>query len=73
VSSNTHHARRDRGKRLAAELAQFIRRETPDREKAADVLLGAFEYFERETRVIRGVSPWPPEAGDVSLDLDAPN
>ena len=73
VSGNPHHARRRRGEELARELARFIRRETPDGQESADVLRGAYEYFERETRLLRGVSPWPPEAGDVTPDVDSPD
>jgi hypothetical protein len=72
MSGNPHHDHRRRGRRLAHELEQFIRREVPTREEAAEVLIGAYEYFAQQTRFARGEG-WPPEAPDAETGLDPPS
>jgi hypothetical protein len=64
MTGNPRDERRERGRRLAHELVKFIRRETPDRDEAGEVMLGAYEVFDRQTRTLRGESPFPPEAGN---------
>jgi len=64
---------RRRGESLARELDEFIQREAPDEQATAEMLHGAFEYFERHTRLARGRSPWPPEAGQVQPDMGSSN
>lgn len=68
MSGNPHHARHQRGEKLARELEQFVLRETPDRDEAAEVLRGAYEYLDRRTRLIRGGSPWPAEPRSARPD-----
>jgi hypothetical protein len=67
VSSDPYRAERKRGAALGHELEEFVKREVPDREARAQVLLGALEYLERQTSMHRPGSPWP-----VESDPDAP-
>jgi hypothetical protein len=74
VSADPQKDRRQLGRKLARELEQYIRRETPDREAAGQVMLGAYEVFERETRTLRGASPFPPsEGGEDWPPYDSPH
>jgi hypothetical protein len=72
MSGNPHHAQRERGEKLAAELANFIRKESASTEEAGQAMLGAYEYFDRRTRLLRGESPWQFE-DDVTPELEGPN
>ena len=72
VSQYPDQTRKELGRKLAFELVHFIRTSTPDREAAGQVMLGAYEVLERNTRMVRGVSPFPPEAGDDWPDYDDP-
>jgi hypothetical protein len=59
VSGNPAHSQRERGAKLAAALEDFLREEIPDREVRAQVLLGALEYLEQQTRAARPGWTWP--------------
>lgn len=66
MSGDPYQAERKRGAALAYELEKFLKSEVPDREARAQVLLGALEYLERQTRAHRADSPWPSSGSDLN-------
>ena len=51
------------GARLAGELIRHIEQAYPDDAARRDALLGSFERLDTVTRLHRGLSPWPGDAG----------
>jgi len=51
------------GARLAGELIRHIEQAYPDDAARRDALLGSFERLDVVTRLHRGLSPWPGDAG----------
>lgn len=60
MSSDPNDPLRKRGRALARKLDEFVRAETATREEAGQVLLGALQFLEQQTVMLRRPnSPWP--------------
>lgn len=62
MTGDPRHDGFKRGEGLARELHEFLKRELDSEEEIVQALLGAFDYLDRRTRLVRDPNVQWPEA-----------
>ena len=69
MADNRDHELRRKGERLARELHEFLRRELEDEEEVGRALIGAFDYLDRRTVMLRrSDGRWPEQSVPRAVD-----